>query len=196
MYFFVAVMLWLLFFFAIWYYKKLVLWLLFSPDYLLIIGAVGAFTVDHMGWLTSTRQAHYVWATLAMMAVGFGYHTLNKWLYLRSAHTYKIVSFPFVVASSLFIMLGLVLKITDEIAPRLADNPTVQHVIYVVIGIVLAVVAWLKRQSTRARLFPPEPSIVINGDVTINGGEATVQAPQAPESPCTHPGSDTGVASY
>lgn len=33
MYFFVAVMLWLLFFFAIWYYKKLVLWLLFSPDY-------------------------------------------------------------------------------------------------------------------------------------------------------------------
>ena len=99
MYFFVAVMLWFLFFFAIWYYKKLVLWLLFSPDYLLIIGAVGAFTVDHMGWLTSTRQAHYVWATLAMMAVGFGYHALNKWLYLRSAHTYKIVSFPFVVAS-------------------------------------------------------------------------------------------------
>ena len=149
-----------------------------------------------MGWLTSTRQAHYVWATLAMMAVGFGYHALNKWLYLRSAHTYKIVSFPFIVASSLFIMLGLVLKIADEIAPRLADNPTVQHVIYVVIGIVLAVVAWLKRQSTMARLFPPEPSIVINGDVTINGGEATVQAPQVPESPCTHPGSDTGVASY
>ena len=47
-----------------------------------------------------------------------------------------------------------------------------------------------------ARLFPPEPSIVINGDVTINGGEATVQAPQTPESPCTHSGSDTGVASY
>ena len=94
MYFFVAVLLWLVFFFAIWYYKKLVLWVLLSPDYLLIIGGVGAFTVDHMWWLTSTRQAHYVWATLAMMAVGFGYHALNRWLYLRSAHTYKIVSFP------------------------------------------------------------------------------------------------------
>ena len=152
MYFFVAVLLWLVFFFAIWYYKKLVLWVLLSPDYLLIIGGVGAFTVDHMWWLTSTRQAHYVWATLAMMAVGFGYHALNRWLYLRSAHTYKIVSFPFVVASSLVIMLGLVLKIADEVAPRLADNPTVQHVIYIIIGIVLAIVAWMKRQSTMARL--------------------------------------------
>ncbi|SPT56042.1 hypothetical protein [Schaalia odontolytica] len=193
MYFFVAVLLWLVVLFAIWYYKKLVLWLLFSPDYLLIIGAVGTFTVDHMWWLTSTRQAHYIWATLAMMAAGFGYHALNRWLYLRSAHTYKIVSFPFVVASSLVIMLGLVLKIADEIAPRLADNPTVQHIIYIAIGIVLAIVAWLKRQSTMARLFPPEPSLVINGDVTINGSEVTAQVPEPPRN---HPGGDTGAASY
>jgi len=196
MYFFVAVLLWLLVFFAIWYYKKLILWLLFSPDYLLIIGAVGAFAVDHMAWLTSTRQAHYIWAALAMLAVGFGYHVLNRWLYLRSAHTYKIISFPIVVASSLFIMLGLVLKIADEIAPRLADNPTVQHVIYVVIGIVLAIVAWMKRQSTMARLFAPEPSLVINGDVTINNGEVTVRAPHAPESAYSQPGNGTGAESH
>ena len=196
MLFFVAVLLWLVFFFAIWYYKKLVLWVLFSPDYLLIIGAVGAFTVDHVGWLTSARQAHYIWATLAMLAVGFGYHTLNKWLYLRSAHAYKIINFPIVVASSLFIMLGLVLKIVDEIAPRLADNPTVQHIIYIAIGILLALVAWMKRQSTMARLFPPEPNIVINGDVTINDAAATGQAAHTRDFSSSRPGNDSSAPSY
>ncbi|WP_050695306.1 hypothetical protein [Schaalia meyeri] len=159
---------------ALWFYKKLLLWVLFSPDYLLIIGAVGAYTVDHVGWLTSSQEAHYIWAILAMLVVGLAYHFLNRRLYMQSPRLYAVISFPVVVAASLVIMLTLVLRVVEEVAPNLADNPTTRHIIYVCIGVVIALVAWFKRQSTMARVCPPTP------DGGIEDNPTAYQTPAPP----------------
>ena len=95
----VALLLVLLFIVVIFFYMGMLLWMLFSPDYLLVIGLSGIFTADHMGWLTSSEKAHFIWAVLAMIIVGFAYHKLNHLLYSVSQRIYAIVSFPIVVVS-------------------------------------------------------------------------------------------------
>ena len=101
----VALLLVLLFIVVIFFYMGMLLWMLFSPDYLLVIVFSGIFTADHMGWLTSSEKAHFIWAVLAMVIVGFVYHKLNHLLYSVSQRIYAIVSFPIVVVSSLIQMI-------------------------------------------------------------------------------------------
>ncbi len=97
------------------FYMRLLLWMLFSPDYVLAIGFAGIFTMDHMAWLTSSETAHFIWAVVAMVIVGFAYHKLNNLLYSVSQRIYAIVSFPIVVVSSLILMLTVALKFLEEV---------------------------------------------------------------------------------
>ena len=167
------------------FYMRLLLWMLFSPDYVLAIGLSGIFTMDHMGWLTSSEKAHFIWAVVAMVIVGFAYHKLNNLLYSVSQRIYAIVSFPIVVISSLILMLTVVLMFLEEIAPKLADDPTIEHAIYIVLALIIAVFAWRKRQTTMARLHSPTNIVLTNGNVMVV--ESSSAMPTSPYTPPTSP---------
>lgn len=186
----VALLLVLLFIVVIFFYMGMLLWILFSPDYLLVIGLSGIFTADHMGWLTSSEKAHFIWAVLAMVVVGFAYHKLNHLLYSVSQRLYAIVSFPIVVVSSLILMLNFALKLAEEVAPNLADDPTVEHAIYIVFAIIIAVFAWRKRQTAMARLHSPANIVLTNGNVmVVESSSAMPASPYTPQAPTLTPAS-------
>lgn len=163
------------------FYMRLLLWMLFSPDYVLAIGLTGIFTMDHMAWLTSSETAHFIWAVVAMVIVGFAYHKLNNLLYAASRRIYAIVSFPIVVISSLILMLTVVLMFLEEFAPNLADDPTIEHAIYIVLALIIAVFAWRKRQTTMAQLHSPANIVLTNGNVMIV--ESSSPTPTSPYTP-------------
>ena len=165
------------------FYMRLLLWMLFSPDYVLAIGFAGIFTMDHMAWLTSSETAHFIWAVVAMVIVGVAYHKLNNLLYAASRRIYAIVSFPIVVISSLILMLTVVLMFLEEFAPNLADNPTIKHAIYIVLALIIAVYAWRKRQTTMAQLHSPTNIVLTNGNVMVV--ESSSPTPTSPYTPPT-----------
>ena len=165
------------------FYMRLLLWMLFSPDYVLAIGFAGIFTMDHMAWLTSSETAHFIWAVVAMVIVGFAYHKLNNLLYSVSQRIYAIVSFPIVVISSLILMLTVVLMFLEEFAPNLADDPTIKHAIYIVLALIIAVYAWRKRQTTMAQLHSPTNIVLTNGNVMVV--ESSSPTPTSPYTPPT-----------
>lgn len=165
------------------FYMRLLLWMLFSPDYVLAIGFAGIFTMDHMAWLTSSETAHFIWAVVAMVIVGFAYHKLNNLLYAASRRIYAIVSFPIVVVSSMILMLTVVLMFLEEFAPNLADDPTIKHAIYIVLALIIAVFAWRKRQTTMARLHSPANIVLTNGNVMVV--ESSSSTPMSPYTPPT-----------
>jgi len=167
------------------FYMRLLLWMLFSPDYVLAIGFAGIFTMDHMAWLTSSETAHFIWAVVAMVIVGVAYHKLNNMLYAASRRIYAIVSFPIVVISSLILMLTVVLMFLEEFAPNLADNPTIKHAIYIVLALIIAVYAWRKRQTTMAQLHPPTNIVLTNGNVMVVESSSTT--PMSPYTPSAAP---------
>ena len=167
------------------FYMRLLLWMLFSPDYVLAIGFAGIFTMDHMAWLTSSETAHFIWAVVAMVIVGFAYHKLNNLLYAASRRIYAIVSFPIVVVSSMILMLTVVLMFLEEFAPNLADDPTIKHAIYIVLALIIAVFAWRKRQTTMARLHSPANIVLTNGNVMVV--ESSSSTPMSPYSPPAAP---------
>ncbi|WP_448759031.1 hypothetical protein [Actinomyces sp.] len=174
------------------FYMRLLLWMLFSPDYVLAIGFAGIFTMDHMAWLTSSGTAHFIWAVVAMVIVGFAYHKLNNLLYSASRRIYAIVSFPIVVISSLFLMLTVVLMFLEEFAPNLADDPTIKHAIYIVLALIIAVFAWRKRQTTMAQLHSPTNIVLTNGNVmVVESSSTTPVSPYSP--PATPPTSAPGA---
>lgn len=166
---------------VLFFYMRLLLWMIFSPDYVLVIGFTGIFTGDHMAWLTSSEKAHFIWAVLAMVVVGFAYHKLNHLLYSVSQRIYAFVSFPIVVISSLILMLTFVLKLLEEVAPNLADDPTIEHAIYIVLALIIAVFAWRKRQTTMAQLHSPTNIVLTNGNVmVVESSSATPMSPYTP----------------
>ena len=167
------------------FYMRLLLWMLFSPDYVLAIGFAGIFTMDHMAWLTSSETAHFIWAVVAMVIVGFAYHKLNNLLYAASRRIYAIVSFPIVVISRLILMLTVVLMLLEEFAPNLADNPTIKHAIYIVLALIIAVYAWRKRQTTMAQLHSPANIVLTNGNVMVVESSSTT--PMSPYTPSAAP---------
>lgn len=166
---------------VLFFYMGMLLWMIFSPDYLLVIGFSGIFTMDHMGWLTSSEKAQFIWGVVAMVVVGFAYYKLNHLLYSVSQRIYAIVSFPIVVVSSLILMLTFVLKMLEEVAPNLADDPTIEHAIYIVLALVIAVFAWRKRQTAMARLHSPANIVLTNGNVmVVESSSATPMSPYTP----------------
>ena len=165
------------------FYMRLLLWMLFSPDYVLAIGFAGIFTMDHMAWLTSSETAHFIWAVVAMVIVGVAYHKLNNLLYSVSQRIYAIVSFPIVVISSLILMLTVVLMFLEEFAPNLADDPTIKHAIYIVLALIIAIYAWRKRQTTMAQLHSPTNIVLTNGNVMVV--ESSSPTPTSPYTPPT-----------
>ena len=165
------------------FYMRLLLWMLFSPDYVLAIGLTGFFTMGHMTWLTSSEMARFIWAVVAMVIVGVAYHKLNNLLYSVSQRIYAIVSFPIVVISSLILMLTVVLMFLEEFAPNLADNPTIKHAIYIVLALIIAVYAWRKRQTTMAQLHSPTNIVLTNGNVMVV--ESSSPTPTSPYTPPT-----------
>lgn len=165
------------------FYMRLLLWMLFSPDYVLAIGLTGFFTMGHMAWLTSSEMARFIWAVVAMVIVGVTYHKLNNLLYSVSQRIYAIVSFPIVVISSLILMLTVVLMFLEEFAPNLADNPTIKHAIYIVLALIIAVYAWRKRQTTMAQLHSPANIVLTNGNVMVV--ESSSPTPTSPYTPPT-----------
>jgi len=138
--------------FIVWYYTSVALWILFSPDYLVIVGGAGAFVGDHTGWLTSSLGGKIAWAIIAMMAVWAVYFTFNSVLYEASKRIYRIVSFLLIVGCSLYIMLSLVLRLMEKVGPQLANDSVTNHMVYVCIAVVIAVVAWLRRQAIMSEL--------------------------------------------
>ena len=157
---------------VLFFYMGMLLWMIFSPDYLLVIGFSGIFTMDHM---------QFIWGVVAMVVVGFAYYKLNHLLYSVSQRIYAIVSFPIVVVSSLILMLTFVLKMLEEVAPNLADDPTVEHAIYIVLALIIAVFAWRKRQTAMARLHSPANIVLTNGNVmVVESGSAMPTSPYTP----------------
>ena len=138
--------------FIIWYYTSVALWILFSPDYLVVVIGAGAFTVDHTEWLTSSLGGRIAWALMAMMVVWAVYFTFNSALYGASKRIYRIVSLVLIVGCSLYIMLSLVLRLMEKVGPQLANDSATNHMIYVCIAVVIALAAWFRRQSIMSRL--------------------------------------------
>lgn len=138
--------------FVYWYFKTLFLWIMLSPDYLVIVGGAGAFTVDHTEWLTSSLGGRIAWAIMAMMVVWAIYFTFNAFLYGVSKRIYRIVSLVLIVGCSLYIMLSLVLRLMEKVGPQLANDSATNHMIYVCIAVVIALAAWFRRQSIMSRL--------------------------------------------
>lgn len=138
--------------FVYWYFKTLFLWIMLSPDYLVIVGGAGAFTVDHTEWLTSSLGGRIAWAIMAMMVVWAVYFTFNAFLYGVSKRIYRIVSLVLIVGCSLYIMLSLVLRLMEKVGPQLANDSATNHMIYVCIAVVIALAAWFRRQSIMSRL--------------------------------------------
>lgn len=138
--------------FIVWYYTSVALWILFSPDYLVIVIGAGAFVGDHIDWLTSSLGGKIAWAIIAMMAVWAVYFTFNSVLYEASKRIYRIVSFLLIVGCSLYIMLSLVLRLMEKVGPQLANDSVTNHMVYVCIAVVIALVAWIRRQGLMSRL--------------------------------------------
>ena len=87
-----------------------------------------------------------------MMAVWAVYFTFNSVLYEASKRIYRIVSFLLIVGCSLYIMLSLVLRLMEKVGPQLANDSATNHMVYVCIAVVIAVVAWLRRQAIMSEL--------------------------------------------
>ena len=138
--------------FIIWYYTSVALWILFSPDYLVIVIGAGAFVGDHIDWLTSSLAGKIAWAIMAMVVAWAVYFTFNSFLYGVSKRIYRIVSFLLIVGCSLYIMFSLVLRLIEKVGPQLANDSATNHMVYACIAVVIALVAWIRRQGLMSRL--------------------------------------------
>ncbi len=138
--------------FIVWYYTSVALWILFSPDYLVVVIGAGAFTVDHIDWLTSSLAGQIAWGIMAMVVAWAVYFTFNSALYEASKRIYRIVSFLLIVGCSLYIMFSLVLRLIEKVGPQLANDSVTNHMVYVCIAVVIALVAWIRRQGLMSRL--------------------------------------------
>ena len=146
----IAIILFLYFIF--WYYKTLLFWILFSPDYLVIVGGAGAYTINNTEWLTSSLGGRIAWGIMAMILVWAIYFSFNSALYKASEVAYRVISFALIVGCSLYIMLSLVLRLMEKVGPQLANDSVTNHMVYVCIAVVIAVVAWLRRQAIMSEL--------------------------------------------
>lgn len=124
----IAIILFLYFIF--WYYKTLLFWILFSPDYLVIVGGAGAYTINNTEWLTSSLGGRIAWGIMAMILVWAIYFSFNSALYKASEVAYRVISFALIVGCSLYIMFKLFLHIMEQVGPQLANDSTTNHIIY------------------------------------------------------------------
>lgn len=146
----IAIILFLYFIF--WYYKTLLFWILFSPDYLVIVGGAGAYTINNTEWLTSSLGGRIAWGIMAMILVWAIYFSFNSALYKASEVAYRVISFALIVGCSLYIMFKLFLHIMEQVCPQLANDSTTNHIIYICIAVVIALFAWLRRQAIMEEL--------------------------------------------
>lgn len=121
--------------------------ILFSPDYLVIVGGAGAYTINNTEWLTSSLGGRIAWGIMAMVLVWAIYFTFNSALYKASEVAYRVISFALIVGCSLYIMFKLVLRLMEKVGPQLANDSATNHMIYICIAVVIALVAWLRRQA-------------------------------------------------
>lgn len=49
-------------------------------------------------------------------------------------------------------MFSLVLRLIEKVGPQLANDSVTNHMVYVCIAVVIALVAWLRRQALMSRL--------------------------------------------
>mgnify|MGYP001789834856 FL=1 len=147
--------------FIVWYYTSVALWILFSPDYLVILIGSGAFVGDHIDLLTSSLAGKIAWAIMAMVVAWAVYFTFNSFLYGVSKRIYRIVSFLLIVGCSLYIMLSLVLRLMEKVGPQLANDSTTNHMVYVCIAVVIALVAWIRRQALMSKLDADDKLVIV-----------------------------------
>lgn len=138
--------------FVLWYHMTLLFLILFSPDYLVIVGGAGAYTINNTESLTSSLGGRIAWGIMAMMLVWAIYFTFNSALYKASEVAYRVISFLLIVGCSLYIMFKLVLRLMEKVGPQLANDSVTNHMVYVCIAVVIAVVAWLRRQAIMSEL--------------------------------------------
>ena len=121
--------------------------ILFSPDYLVIVGGAGAYTINNTEWLTSSLGGRIAWGIMAMVLVWAIYFTFNSALYKASEIAYRVISFLLIVGCSLYIMFKLVLHLMEKVGPQLANDSATNHMSYICIAVVIALGAWLRRQA-------------------------------------------------
>lgn len=138
--------------FVLWYHMTLLFLILFSPDYLVIVGGAGAYTINNTESLTSSLGGRIAWGIMAMMLVWAIYFTFNSALYKASEVAYRVISFLLIVGCSLYIMFKLVLRLMEKVGPQLANDSATNHMVYVCIAVVIALVAWIRRQGLMSRL--------------------------------------------
>lgn len=133
--------------FVLWYHMTVLFLILFSPDNLVIVGGAGAYTINNTEWLTSSLGGRIAWGIMAMVLVWAIYFTFNSALYKASEIAYRVISFALIVGCSLYIMFKLVLHLMEKVGPQLANDSATNHMIYICIAVVIALVAWLRRQA-------------------------------------------------
>lgn len=138
--------------FVLWYHMTVLFLILFSPDYLVIVGGAGAYTINNTEWLTSSLGGRIAWGIMAMVLVWAIYFTFNSALYKASEIAYRVISFALIVGCSLYIMFKLVLHLMEKVGPQLANDSATNHMVYVCIAVVIALVAWIRRQGLMSRL--------------------------------------------
>lgn len=138
--------------FVLWYHMTVLFLILFSPDYLVIVGGAGAYTINNTEWLTSSLGGRIAWGIMAMVLVWAIYFTFNSALYKASEIAYRVISFALIVGCSLYIMFKLVLHLMEKVGPQLANDSATNHMIYICIAVVIALVAWLRRQAIMEEL--------------------------------------------
>ena len=112
-----------------------------------IVGGAGAYTINNTEWLTSSLGGRIAWGIMAMVLVWAIYFTFNSALYKASEIAYRVISFALIVGCSLYIMFKLVLHLMEKVGPQLANDSATNHMIYICIAVVIALVAWLRRQA-------------------------------------------------
>lgn len=147
--------------FVLWYHMTVLFLILFSPDYLVIVGGAGAYTINNTEWLTSSLGGRIAWGIMAMVLVWAIYFTFNSALYKASEIAYRVISFALIVGCSLYIMFKLVLHLMEKVGPQLANDSATNHMIYICIAVVIALVAWIRRQGLMSRLDADDKLVIV-----------------------------------
>ena len=58
-------------------------------------------------------------------------------------------------------MFSLVLRLIEKVGPQLANDSATNHMVYVCIAVVIALVAWIRRQGLMSRLDADDKLVIV-----------------------------------
>lgn len=58
-------------------------------------------------------------------------------------------------------MFKLVLRLIEKVGPQLANDSATNHMVYVCIAVVIALVAWIRRQALMSKLDADDKLVIV-----------------------------------